>query len=58
VLNSLTLPGWEDGSAVVLVGVAVTIWPGASGVTLAPKLAFPEPSVVAFVDPTGVWPSP
>jgi hypothetical protein len=58
VLKTLSLPGWAEGSAVVLVAVAVTTCPGATGVTLAVKPAAPEPFVDVVVEPRNVCPCP
>jgi hypothetical protein len=54
VLKMLSLPGWDEGSAEVLVAVAVTICPGASGITLALKLVLPDALVVVSADPINV----
>ena len=48
----------SDVLLVGLVAVVKIIWPGATGNTIGPSVPLHVASVVTFVNPRNVWPSP
>ena len=55
--NSDVSIGAPPASSLVAVA-ATTMWPAGSGKLTGPKVALQFPSVVTFVEPRNVWPSP